>query len=90
MNKKANPKEKAPKTCRECSRWNEIKEKIRVAELLAKTIEGIEERLKDKTFKPTMGDYLKLLQMEQEIEQETPKEIKVTWVEPSVTSDSEK
>ena len=30
-----------------------------------------------------MGDYLKLLQMEQEIEEESPKEIKVTWVEPA-------
>jgi hypothetical protein len=37
-----------------------------------------------------MGDYLKLLQIEKELEQEETKEIKVTWVEPSVTADSEK
>jgi hypothetical protein len=37
-----------------------------------------------------MGDYLKLLQMEIELEQEEIREIKVTWVEPTTTSDSEK
>jgi hypothetical protein len=36
-----------------------------------------------------MGEYLKLLQMEQEAEQEMPKEIKVTWVEPETTTISE-
>jgi hypothetical protein len=48
--------------------------------LLEKAIAGIEERLKAKDFKPTMGDYLKLLQIEKEIEQEEATEIKVTWV----------
>jgi hypothetical protein len=33
-----------------------------------------------------MGDYLKLLQIEKELEQEEAKEIKVTWVEPPVES----
>ena len=50
---------------------------------LAKAIKAIEERLEANDFKPTMGDYLKLLQLEHEIEEEPPKEIKVTWVEPS-------
>ncbi|MGA2267708.1 MAG: hypothetical protein ABSH44_04475 [Bryobacteraceae bacterium] len=77
---------KAPKTCRECSHWNEIKERIRISDLLAKAIAGIESRLTAKDFKPTMGDYLKLLQIEKELEQEEAKEIKVTWVEPPVES----
>jgi hypothetical protein len=71
--------EKAPKTLR-----------IRISDLLDKAIVGIEDRLKAQDFKPTMADYLKLLQMEIDLEQEEIREIKVTWVEPPVTSDSGK
>jgi hypothetical protein len=71
--------EKAPKTLR-----------IRISDLLDKAIAGIEERFRSKDFKPTMGDYLKLLQMEIELEQEEIREIKVTWVEPPVIPDSVK
>ena len=74
-----NEEEKAPKTLR-----------IRISDLLEKAITGIEDRFAAKDFRPTMGDYLKLLQMEIELEQEEIKEIKVTWVEPPVTSDSGK
>jgi hypothetical protein len=70
--------EKAPRTLR-----------VRLSDLLDKAISGIEERFKAKDFKPTMADYLKLLQMEIELEQEETREIKVTWVEPT-PSDSEK
>ena len=77
METTVNEEEKAPKTLR-----------IRIADLLDKAIVGIEDRFKAKDFKPTMGDYLKLLQMEIDLEQEEIREIKVTWVEPSVTSDS--
>jgi hypothetical protein len=69
--------EKAPKTLR-----------VRISDLLDKAIVGIEDRFKAKDFKPTRGDYLKLLQMEIELEQEEVKEIKVTWVEPTTTPDS--
>jgi len=82
--------EKAPRTCEECARWAEIKEKARVSKVLTKAIKGFEKRLLAEDYKPTVGDFLKLLQMEQELEQDAPKEIKVTWVEPLVTSDSER
>ena len=71
--------EQAPRTLR-----------VRLSDLLDKAIAGIEERFAAKDFKPTMADYLKLLQMEIELEREEIKEIKVTWVEPPTTSDSEK
>jgi len=71
--------QKAPRTLR-----------IRISDLLDKAIAGIEDRFKSKDFKPTMGDYLKLLQMEIELEQEEVREIKVTWVEPPVIPDSAK
>jgi hypothetical protein len=59
-----------------------MKRRLRIAEILAKAVKAIEERLETKDFKPTMGDYLKLLQLEHEIDEEKPKEVKVTWVEP--------
>jgi hypothetical protein len=80
---------RAPKTCEGCSRWKEVKRQIRVSELLAKAVKEIEARVKANELKPTMGDYLKLLQLEQEFAQESPKEIKVTWVEPPVPSSAE-
>jgi hypothetical protein len=81
----------APKSCRECGHWKEIKQRLRVVELLQTAIDRMEKRLKESDFKPTVGDYLKLVQMEKELEHdsEETKEIKVTWVEPT-TSDSSK
>ena len=78
--------DKAPKSCRECGRWKEAKEKIRVSELLEATITKMAEKLKSDDFKPSIGDYLKLVQLEQELEEDGAKEIKVTWVESRETS----
>ena len=72
----------ASNSCRECEHWQEIKQQIRISELLASAIKNMEERLKSSDFKPSLGDYLKLLQLEKEMEEGTPAEIKVTWVEP--------
>jgi len=77
---------KAPTTCEGCKRWNLVKRRIRISELLAEAMKTLEARIASKELKPTVADYLKLLQMEQEFEQETPKEIKVTWVEPTAAS----
>ena len=77
METTVNQEEKAPRTLR-----------VRISDLLEKAIVGIEARLNAKDFKPTMADYLKLLQMEIQLEQEEVKEIKVTWVEPTTTPDS--
>ena len=81
-----------PASCRQCPEWQEMRRKLRISELLLQAIDGFENRLKAKSFKPTVTEYLKLLQMEQEIDaqEEGPKEIKVTWVDPTVASDSEK
>ena len=81
--------ESLPMACRSCGNWKRAKEKIRVSELLAKVIEAFEERIRNEDFKPTVAEYLKLMQLEQESEQETAKEIKVTWIDPTATSRSE-
>lgn len=53
-------------------------------EVIKNAREAFEKKLKDKEFKPTLAEYLKLLQFEQEMTQkdELPREITVTWVEP--------
>jgi hypothetical protein len=91
MAKKARVKEKAPKTCRECERWEDVSDKVRVHELLERTIEKFETKIINTKYEPTVAEYVKLLQLEREIGQEDePKEIKVTWVGPNETSESEK
>jgi hypothetical protein len=61
----------------------------RIKKLVENAMAGLETRLGDgKT--PTIGDYLKVMQLQKELEEEGPKEIKVTWVEPETpTSESE-
>jgi hypothetical protein len=82
--------DEATRACRNCTHWQEMKERIRIGELLEKAVKKFETKLKGNSFKPTLAEYLKLLQLEKEIEtkefEEGPKEIKVTWVDPSVTS----
>jgi hypothetical protein len=82
--------EKAPKDCRDCERWNDVKERVRVSESLEKAIKAVETKIKDKDFKPTVAEYLKLIQMEKELKQDDAKEIKVTWVEPAAKSEPER
>ena len=76
----------APQACRECEHWQEITQQIRVAELLTTAISGMQARLTSGEFKPTLGDYLKLLQLEKEMAEGGPTEIKVTWVDPESLS----
>jgi len=81
----------APKTCDNCPRWLELKEeRVRIAQLISKARQGFEARLGESDLKLTWADYLKLIQMEKELEDDTPREIKVTWVDPVPTSKPEK
>jgi hypothetical protein len=66
--------------------------KLRIGKLVEEAIDGIERRLSDEKAPPTIGDYLKVMQLQKEIEEDTPKEIKITWVEPvtATTPGSEK
>ncbi len=58
------------------------------AELVDEVIRKIEEKIEGGDVKATVGDLIRLLQMEEELEQEQPKEIKVTWVDPAEASDA--
>ena len=52
-----------------------------VKNLLAK----VEETMTTEPIKATLGDYIRLVQLHKELDEEEPKEIKVTWVEPEAT-----
>jgi len=79
----------APKTRKKCGQAGARPQKKRVSTLVEKALKSFEQRLDKEDLKLTTAEYLKLLQMEQELEQESPKEIKVTWVEPEKTSPDE-
>ena len=91
MTKKGRSKKKAAKTCRECENWGEVSEKVRVHELLEKTLGQFETKITKNGYEPTVAEYVKLLQLGRELGQEDePKEIKVTWVGPNETSEPER
>ncbi len=81
--------ETAPEGCEGCKKWKEAKKRVRIANLLANATGRLAKKIEDDDWKPTMAEYLKLLQLEQEYEEESPKEIKVTWVEPTPASSNE-
>jgi hypothetical protein len=80
---------KAPKSCRECENWGQVQEKIRVAELLEKMIQAIEAQVQKGEVKATTAEYLKLIQLQKEFDQDEAKEITVTWINPSESPETE-
>ncbi|HSP68869.1 MAG TPA: hypothetical protein VLN48_14175 [Bryobacteraceae bacterium] len=42
----------------------------------------MEKKLGGEDVKATLADYIRLVQLQQELEEEEPKDITVTWVEP--------
>ena len=49
----------------------------RITEVIAQ----VEKQLSKSEFKATIGDYIRLIQMQKEYEKEKPRDIEVTWVE---------
>jgi hypothetical protein len=81
----ARKKGRSPHTCAECERRDD--DRLRVMKLLTDTVEKMEAKLQAEDFKPTIGDFLKLVQIEKEFGQEMAREIKVTWVETPAESE---
>jgi len=46
-------------------------------------LDMVERKLGERSFRPSVGDFVRLLQLRKELEDERPREITVTWVEPS-------
>jgi hypothetical protein len=59
------------------------------AEVVDELIEQVEKKLGGNDVKVTLADYIRLVQLRKELEEETPKEIKVTWIERDPESSSE-
>ena len=77
--------------CKQCGNWEAIREHVRVSELLDKAIASYDEKMRDKDFKPTIAEYLKLLQLDRELDDEIlDTEVQVTWVGPKTASQEEK
>ena len=55
------------------------------AKLVEKAIEKIEAKLGADDVKATFADFIRLLQLQKELQADQPQEIKVTWVEPADT-----
>jgi hypothetical protein len=66
-----------------------VRERVRVAELLEKIVEKIEEQVTKGEVKATTAEYLKLIQLQKEFDQDEAKEIRVTWINPSENSENE-
>jgi hypothetical protein len=45
-------------------------------------LKNVERKLGGEDVKATLGDYIRLVQLQQELEEEDPQDITVTWVEP--------
>ena len=52
------------------------------AAVVKKLLENVEKKLGGEDVKASLGDYIRLVQLQQELEQEEPQDITVTWVEP--------
>jgi len=82
------PREDPLRECKKCQHWYEIREHARVSVLLKDAVTKYEEKLNTHGFKPTLAEFLKLLQLEKEIEDETQqKETHVLWVETQTESE---
>jgi len=52
------------------------------ADVVKKIRLKVEAKLEAEAAKGTLADYVRLLQLEKELDEEEPREIKVQWVEP--------
>ena len=66
------------------------KKKSGQAEVVRQLLAGVEEKLKGPELKVTLADYIRLVQLQKELEQEEPREIRVRWVDRESESSSEK
>ena len=58
------------------------------AEMIENMIQQTWAKLKEKDSKATLGEFIRLLQLQREIEEDSPKEVRVTWVETAAAEES--
>jgi hypothetical protein len=52
-------------------------------------LDKVEKTFEERQAKATLGDYIRLIQLQRELEAEEPKNITVTWVDPETNPDAE-
>lgn len=52
------------------------------AAVVKKLLKNVEKKLGGEDVKATLGDYIRLVQLQQELEEDEPRDITVSWVEP--------
>ena len=52
------------------------------AEVVEQILERVEQKLGEGDVKATLSDYIRLVQLQKELEEDEPAEITVTWVDP--------
>ena len=60
------------------------------AQIVESIRKRVEKKLSSDDVKASLTDYIRLLQLEKELEEDAPREIRVTWVDPKKESDGEK
>lgn len=50
--------------------------------MVERLLEKMEQQLAGEGVKTSVGDYIRLMQLQKELEETEPKEIRVTWVDP--------
>lgn len=53
--------------------------------MVEQILEKVEQKLGEGDVKATLGDYIRLVQLQKELEDDEPGEITVTWVDPEKT-----
>jgi len=58
------------------------------AALVESAINSVQEKLENSEVRATVGDFVRLLRLQKEIDADEPKDVEVTWVEPDETKSS--
>lgn len=51
--------------------------------MVRKLLKKLEEQMGGGEMKASLGDYIRLVQLHKELDEESPREIRVTWVDPA-------
>jgi hypothetical protein len=80
--RKKSTKDKAPKKQPPGGKTGTKRTRTSKSKLVDKAIASFEKKLDSEDVKATVGDFIRLLQLQQELEGEDAEEIRVTWVDP--------
>ncbi len=74
-----------PEACRKCTHWDQVDQRVRIRSVLTSMVEKLETRVVADDYKPTVGEFLKVLEAEKEMGwlSDRAMELKVRWEDPA-------